>query len=166
MSGLLPASPAARRREEAVRAEFRREALDRIEGKLDTLVGMMKGGAKALPQPTIITEADVDDLALDLADGAVILPRGAVVSKVTQLFGDECRHLATQVTVGLLQWTPRQLLEQGLVKGNRWDWSLYQRLVSAVPERVDRWTRPYEVRGPEATLRIDARGVGESVGRN
>jgi len=28
------------------------------------------------------------------------------------------------------------------VKGNRWDWSLYQRLVSAVPERVDRWTRP------------------------
>ena len=144
MSGLLPASPAARRREEAVRAEFRREAFDRIEGKLDTLVGMMKGGAKALPQPTIITEADVDDLALDLSDGAVILPRGAVVSKVTQLFGDECRHLATQVTVGLLQWTPRQLLEQGLVKGNRWDWSLYQRLVSAVPERVDRWTRPHE----------------------
>jgi hypothetical protein len=34
---------------------------------------MVKGGAKALPQPTIITEADVDDLALDLADGAVIL---------------------------------------------------------------------------------------------
>ena len=58
------------------------EALDRIEGKLDTLVSMVKGGAKALPQPTIITEADVDDLALDLADGAVILPRGAVVSKV------------------------------------------------------------------------------------
>ena len=87
MSGLLPASPSARRREEAVRAEFRREAMDRIEGKLDTLVGMVKGGAKALPQPTIITEADVDDLALDLADGAVTLPRGAVVSKVTQLFG-------------------------------------------------------------------------------
>jgi hypothetical protein len=115
MSEFLPASPAARRREEAARAEFRREALDRIEGKLDTLLSMVKGGAKALPQPTIITEADVGDLALDLADGAVILPRGAVVSKVTQLFGDECRHLATQVTVGLLQWTPRQLLEQGLV---------------------------------------------------
>ena len=44
MSGFLPASPAARRREEAVRAEFRREALDRIEGKLDWARGDDKGG--------------------------------------------------------------------------------------------------------------------------
>ena len=114
MSGLLPASPAARRGEEAVRAEFRREALDRIEGKLDTLLGMVKGGAKALPQPTILTEADVDDLALDLANGAVILPRGAVVSKVTQLFGDECRHLATLVTVGCSNGRPASCLSKDL----------------------------------------------------
>src|SRR3984957_2607859 len=44
--GFLPASPAAPRREEAFRAEFRREALDRIEGKLDTFLSMVKGGAK------------------------------------------------------------------------------------------------------------------------
>jgi hypothetical protein len=43
MSGLLPASPAARRREEAVRAEFRREAMDRLEAKVDRLVEMTKG---------------------------------------------------------------------------------------------------------------------------
>jgi hypothetical protein len=51
MSGFLPASPAARRREEAVRAEFRREAMDRLEAKVDQLVEMTKGAAQAAPTP-------------------------------------------------------------------------------------------------------------------
>ncbi len=101
---------------------------------------MDKGAAQAAPN---FTDDDVECLALDLARGSIVLPRSAVVSKATRLFDKEARTMATAVTVGLLSWTPRELLTLNLVNGRHWNWAKYEALCNAVPERVDDWQRPH-----------------------
>jgi hypothetical protein len=114
MSGLLPASPTARRAEEAIR---RRAALERIEGKLDTFVAITKGTAAcAAPTPSISDE-DVEWAAEALAepDALRLYPRGSVASVTMSLFDGEPRRMASTITAFPLQpmeirrgWPDRQ----------------------------------------------------------
>jgi hypothetical protein len=147
MSGFLPASPAARRREEAVRAEFRREAMDRLEAKVDQLVEMTKGAAQAAPTPPTVTEEDVEWAAEALAKpGALgLYPRGSIASVVTKLFDGETRTLATSITIWPLQpLSIREALECGLIKGASLQHHVYERMVRELPERAERVIRPHE----------------------
>jgi hypothetical protein len=146
MSGLLPSSPTARRRELAVREELRRDAMDRlvtIERKLDAVLGT--GGLRA-PQPAI-TDVDIEDLAELLArpDALSGFPRGSIASVVTKLFDGETRTLATSITVWPLQpMSVREALECGLIKGASLQHHVYERMVRELPEGVERVIRPHE----------------------
>jgi hypothetical protein len=145
MSGILPASPAKRRAEEAVREQLRRDAMDRlatIERKLDAVLGT---GGQA-PQPAI-TADDVEALAELLAqpDALSGFPRGSIASVVTKLFGGETRTLATSITVWPLQpMSIREALESGLIKGASLQRHVYERMARELPDAGKRWARPHE----------------------
>jgi hypothetical protein len=146
MSGILPASPAKRRAEEAIREELRRDAMDRlatIERKLDAVLGT---GGREAPQPAI-TDDDVEALAELLAqpDALSGFPRGSIASVVTKLFDDETRTLATSITIWPLQpMSIREALECGLIKGASLKHHVYERMVSELEDYGKRWVRPHE----------------------
>jgi hypothetical protein len=146
MSGILPASPAKRRAEEAIRKELRRDAMDRlatIERKLDAVLGT---GGREAPQPSVSDE-DVEWAAEALAapDVLRLYPRGSVASVVTKLFDEETRTLATSITIWPLQpLSIREALECGLIKGASLQRHVYERMVRELPERVERVIRPHE----------------------
>ena len=146
MSGILPASPAKRRAEEAVREELRRDAMDRlatIERKLDAVLGT--GGLRA-PQPAI-TDVDIEDLAELLARPNALsgFPRGSIASVVTKLFDGETRTLATSITIWPLQpLSIREALECGLIKGASLQHHVYERMVRELSDGGKRWARPHE----------------------
>jgi hypothetical protein len=145
MSGILPASPAKRRAEEAVREQLRRDAMDRlatIERKLDAVLGT---GGQA-PQPAI-TADDVEALAELLAqpDALSGFPRGSIASVVTKLFDGETRTLATSITIWPLQpMSVREALEAGLIKGASLQRHVYERMARDLPDAGKRWARPHE----------------------
>jgi hypothetical protein len=150
MSGILPASPAKRRAEEAIRKELRRDAMDRlaaIEGKLDTFVEITKGAAAcAAPTPSISDE-DVEWAAEALAapDALKLYPRGSVASVTMGLFDGETRTLATSITIWPLQpMSIREALESGLIKGANLQRHVYERMVSELEDYGKRWVRPHE----------------------
>ena len=145
---ILPASPAARRAEEAAR---RRAALERIDGKLDQVLAVMEGAASVAP--TTITLDDVEYVAelLGSMDGPDLLPRhNVVISKLTRPFKDyagrdEARTMATGISIDRWTWTIREALEAGILDtSGRVRRHVLERLANEDPERVERWVRPHE----------------------
>ncbi len=144
MSGLLPASPTARRAEEAIR---RRAALERIEGRLDTFVEITKGAAACTAPTPSISDEDVEWAAEALAapDALRLYPRGSVASVTAGPFDGETRTLATSITIWPLQpMSIREALECGLIKGASLQRHVYERMVRELPDAGKRWVRPQE----------------------
>jgi hypothetical protein len=144
----LPASPAARRAEEAARDRAR---LEQIDLKTSALVDLTynKGEPSGSSTTPSYTDQDIEDLAERLAeDDGRYLPRGSTVSKTTRWFGgdEEYRTLATRVTLYPLQpMTIEEALACGVLDtSGRLVRHVYERLVAAEPDRVERVVRPHE----------------------
>jgi hypothetical protein len=60
-----------------------KEDFERLEAKVDSLLATGRGASA--PQPSTITQDDVDGLAYRLADGLIPLPRGAQLGMVTDI---------------------------------------------------------------------------------
>jgi hypothetical protein len=135
---LLPASPTARRREEALFVQARLKAL---EAGIDRALEMAKEvGSNA---PSTPTAEDAFYLAEELASrGTEGLPHGShvqteAVDTTTPLqrpYGATYTNLATSISIPIIgTFTPRELLETGLVtKGGKFQAHVYERLLSEV----------------------------------
>ena len=112
----LPASPAARRREEEVRIRQRLEAMD---SKLDACLGTI-GGAQAPPPPATPVDSSssdastalaIDRLARRLGSDEVFLPGACVIER--RLEGDD--EVAIGFTVQHLHFTIREAFDLGVL---------------------------------------------------
>ena len=107
---MLPASATARRKELAHRERMR---LEQIEGKLDHVLAMGFGGAKAPPTPPAFSDADVEEVGKLLVEGQMIrLPvharltvRTSVEEVKSKIFGNSqlITHEAYQIHTKLLR---------------------------------------------------------------
>jgi hypothetical protein len=133
----LPANPTRRRAEEAFLIQARLRNLDE---KLNRLV--VEVGASP-PLPLTFDDYDVQFLAESLADDRSWLPHGSHVETtcvdtsppLSRPYGATYTDTATSVSIPILgTFTPRQLLEQGLVtKGGRWNHVAYEAALKATP---------------------------------
>src|ERR1700722_6859049 len=81
----LPASPAARRREEEVRIRQRLEAMDsKLDACLGTIGGEQPGGGQAPPPPPA-----VPDLGLALGQDPIFLPAAVLINRRLNDDGEE-----------------------------------------------------------------------------
>ena len=137
MSGILSANPAVRKREEALRIQAR---LKQLEAGIDVALEMAKE-VGASPLPTF-DDYDVQCLAEALAEDHSWLPHGSHVetraednsTPLSRAYGPTYVDRATSISLPIIgTYTPRQLLEQGLVtKGGKFSPSTYERLLSEV----------------------------------
>ena len=112
----LPASPAARRREEEVRIRQRLEAMD---SKLDACLGTIGGAQPSPPPATPLDSSSSDDstaLAIDrlarrLGSDEVFLPGACVIER--RLEGDD--EVAIGFTVQHLHFTIREAFDLGVL---------------------------------------------------
>jgi hypothetical protein len=117
----LPASPAARRREEEVRIRQRLEAMDsKLDACLGTIGGAQPGGAQAPPPPATPLDSSVSDastalpidrLARRLGSDEVFLPGACVIER--RLEGDD--EVAIGFTVQHLHFTIREAFDLGVL---------------------------------------------------
>jgi hypothetical protein len=110
----LPASPAARRREEEVRIRQRLEAMDRIaamERTLDTAIMEMEVASAPSPTPATPLDAAIDRLARRLGSDEVFLPGACVIER--RLEGDD--EVAIGFTVQHLHFTIEEAVRLGVL---------------------------------------------------
>ena len=138
---LLPANPAARKAEEAVRERARQDAIDRIcamEAKLDSTLDIKK---EASPSP-------VQDLALAIGQDRILLPLAVIVSRTLNDEGDE---VATAIRVGHLTFTIEEAVSLGVLtlngRLNR------PRLTTLLDATRPGWRPLYAARGPNINPR-------------
>jgi hypothetical protein len=143
----LPASPTARRREEALLVRARMEAIDAKLGKL-----VVEGGASASapPTPPAFTDSDIEEVGKLLVEGRICLPTHARITVITtveeiksKVFGTSTvlTHNADQLCAHQLQpMSIQAALEAGLlVKLNGvWLWreNVYRQLVPPDPRLI------------------------------
>jgi hypothetical protein len=135
---ILPASPAAHRRELEHRERAR---LEQFESKLDHALVMAKEAGSNAPSLPTPTEEDIQLLAERLAEDRSWLPHASHVetraednsSPLSRAYGPTYVDRATSITIPIIgTFTPRELLEQGLVKGGTFQAHVYDRLLSEV----------------------------------
>jgi hypothetical protein len=128
----------------AVNARETKVRLRAVEAQLDKLVAMgvevEMGEAKASP---LFDDSDVQDLAESLAEDRSWLPHGSHVettcidtsTPLQKPYGPVYTNTATTVSIQIIgAFTPRELLEQGLVtKGGRWNHVAYEAALKATP---------------------------------
>jgi hypothetical protein len=157
MSGVLPASPAARRAELEARERARTEAFDRgyAQGRAygDSIMGKGAASAAHAPAPAEIDPRDIEDLADILTAG-----RGQI--EVPHSFSFTARRDApptvTAVNFGALgRYTVEEVLRLKLLSGsgilNR---SVYGRLIEERDGRSGPWVSTMD---PRAKLNIVGR---------
>jgi hypothetical protein len=115
-----------------------------VEDSLDKLVSVMdrEAGSNAPSLPTLpLTEEDIQDLAERLAEDRSWLPHRSHVetraednsSPLSRAYGPTYVDRATSISIPIIgTFTPRQLLEQGLVKGGTFQAHVYERMLSEV----------------------------------
>jgi hypothetical protein len=138
----LPASPAARRREEEVRIRQRLEAMDsKLDACLGTIGGAQPGGAKppspALPEPT----AEDVEFVGEVLYSYDRIPVGHVLSFGTRRDGPP---LVTSLSVaGLGGFSIAEAIRVGLLTtGGSFVRSAYERLLAERPGNSGRWLHP------------------------
>jgi hypothetical protein len=142
----LPASPTARRREEALLTRARLERIDsQLDHMLRTTVG--RGAAQAAP---LFTDADVAEVGKLLVEARMWLPKYARITVITEIetikskvFGtsEVFTHTADQLCCHQLQpMSIQAAIEGGLLAklGGQWRWSeaTYKRLVPPDPRMI------------------------------
>jgi hypothetical protein len=138
---LLPASPTARRREEALLVQARLKAL---EAGIDRALEMTKEvGSNAPSTSPTFDDYEVQCLAERLAEDRSWLPHGSHVetraednsTPLSRPYGPTYVDRATTVTIPIIgTFTPRQLLETGLVtNGGKWNHVAYEAALKATP---------------------------------
>jgi hypothetical protein len=115
------------------------QSLGRISAKVDHLVSVMEmGAAQAAPA---FTAEDIQDLAERLAEDRSWLPHGSHVetrgednsSPLSRAYGPTYVDRVTSISIPIIgTFTPRELLEQGLVKGGTFQHHVFERLLSEV----------------------------------
>jgi hypothetical protein len=139
MSGILSASPAVRRREEAF---LDRARMERIDAQLDKLVNMEL--AKA---PPAFSDSDVEEVGRLLVEGRLRLPSHVRITVITEVeeikskvFGTSTifTHTADQLCCHQLRpMSIQAALDAGLLAklGGHWIWraDVYRKLVPADP---------------------------------
>jgi hypothetical protein len=141
----LPASPAARRREEEVRIRQRLEAMDsKLDACLGTIGGAQPGGAQAPPPVAAEFDArDVAEVASLLFDGCVRF--GGVPHSISRVVPPRDPPTCDAVVFPMLgRFTVRELIETGLVSASgRFSHETYtKRMEAAGVRRGIRWARP------------------------
>jgi hypothetical protein len=135
---ILPASPTAHRRELEHRERAR---LAQFESKLDRALGMVKEAGSDAPSLPAFDDYDVQLLAERLAEDRSWLPHGAHVetraedcsSPLSRAYGPTYVDRATSISIPIIgTFTPRELLESGLVKGGTFQHHVYERMLSEV----------------------------------
>jgi hypothetical protein len=131
---LLPSNLTARRRELQHR-------MRNVEDNLNKLVSMMpREAVKAPPAPAFDVQ-DVQDRAERLAEDRSWLPHGSHVetraednsSPLSRAYGASYVARATSISIPIIgTFTPRELLETGLVKGGKFQAHVYERRLSEV----------------------------------
>jgi hypothetical protein len=134
---MLPASPAAHRRELEHRERAR---LAQFESKLDHALVMVKEVVAKAAAPSF-TDQDIQDLAERLAEDRSWLPHASHVetraedcsTPLSRAYGPSYVDRATSISIPIIgTFTPRQLLESGLVKGGTFQAHVYERMLSEV----------------------------------
>ena len=135
MSGLLPASPTARRAELDVREKARIAALDRmseIERKLDIAAAAGKGAGSDAP-----LDPRVEALSIEMADRLWHAPANARVS--TTMTDDGVR--ATGLTLENRFWSVEDIIECGMINPHgAWLWGRYAAICAALVPADAHWT--------------------------
>jgi hypothetical protein len=140
---ILPASPTAHRRELEHRERAR---LAQFESKLDRALGMVKEAGSDAPSLPAFDDYDVQLLAERLAEDRSWLPHGAHVetraedcsSPLSRAYGPTYVDRATSISIPIIgTFTPRELLESGLVKGGRWNHVAYEAALKATPGIIE-----------------------------
>jgi hypothetical protein len=139
---ILPANPTRRRAEEAHLLHAR---LKNLEAGIDRALEMTKevGASPSSPtRPPTFDDYDVQFLAESLAQDRSWLPHGSHVetravdnsTPLSRPYGPTYTETATSVAIPIIgTFTPRQLLEQGLVtKGGRFQVHVFERMLSEV----------------------------------
>jgi hypothetical protein len=104
---LLPANPAARRREEEIRV---RERLALMERKLDEVILKGFSGTEAAKAPP--PSPAVQDLALAIGQDRILLPPAVIISRTLNDEGDE---VATTIRVGHLTFAIEEAVRLGVL---------------------------------------------------
>jgi hypothetical protein len=140
---LLPANPAARRREEEIRV---RERLALMERKLDEVILKGFSGTEAAKAPP--PSPAVQDLALAIGQDRILLPLAVIVSRTLNDEGDE---VATAIRVGHLTFTIEEAVSLGVLtldgRLNR------PRLTTLLDATRPGWRPLYAARGPNINPR-------------
>jgi hypothetical protein len=132
----LPASPAARRREEEVRIRQRLEAMDsKLDACLGTIGGAQPGGAKAPPPSPA-----VQDLARAIGQDRIFLPTAVLINR---RLNDDGEEEATSIRVGHLTFTVQEAVNLGvLTLEGRFSHYRAGVLLHSTPE-PGAWARPH-----------------------
>jgi hypothetical protein len=147
---LLPASPAARKAEEAIRERARTEAFDRgyAHGKAygNALLRQEAGSNAPSPaglargqDPAIQPRSGAQDLALAIGQDQILLPPVVIVSRT---LNDEGAEVATAIRVGRLTFTIEEAVRLGvLTPDGRFSHYRAGVLLHSTPE-PGAWVRP------------------------
>ena len=141
----LPASPAARRREEEVRIRQRLEAMDsKLDACLGTIGGAQPGGAKAPPPVAAEFDArDVAEVASLLFDGCVRF--GGVPHSISRVVPPRDPPTCDAVVFPMLgRFTVEECIRSGLISATgRFNREVHSKMMAASGARRDlRWARP------------------------
>jgi hypothetical protein len=145
----LPASPAARRREEEVRIRQRLEAMDsKLDACLGTIGGAQPGGAQAPPPVAAVAAVefdarDVAEVASLLFDGCVRF--GGVPHSISRVVPPRDPPTCDAVVFPMLgRFTVEECIRSGLISATgRFNREVHSKMMAASGARRDlRWARP------------------------